>query len=51
MAPLVLGFLSQISKCFERLIGFSRTVLQAVHVSRSVIFLVVFAWQQQGRCG
>ena len=43
MAPLVFGFLSQISKCFERLIGFRRTVLQLVQVRRSVIFFVVFA--------
>ena len=39
-----LGFLSQISKCLARLIGFRRTVLQLVHVNRSVIFLVVFAF-------
>ena len=42
--PLVLGFLSQISKCFARLMGFRRTVLQLVHVKRRVIFLVVFAF-------
>ena len=44
IAPFVLGFLSQISKCFERLMGFSRTVLQFVQVKRSVIFFVVFAF-------
>ena len=34
MAPFDLGFLSQISKCFARLIGFKRTVLQLVQVRR-----------------
>jgi hypothetical protein len=43
---LPFGFLSQISKCFERLIGFRRTVLQAVQVNRSVIFLVVLACRE-----
>ena len=41
--PFAFGFLSQISKCFARLIGFSRTALHALHVIFSVIFLVVFA--------
>ena len=41
--PFAFGFLSQISKCFARLIGFSRTALHALQVIFSVIFLVVFA--------
>merc|ERR1719238_2345620 len=41
---LPLGFLSQISKCFDRLIGLNLTDLHCVQVNRSVIFLVVFAF-------
>lgn len=47
--PLPFGFLSQISKCLARLMGFRRTVLQLVQVNRRVIFLVVLACSECGR--